>query len=164
MRKTFLVMIALMMVAMVGMTSCEKEKTSTRPSKALVGTWRATDDSFEWYHYYHSDPDYIDVTFNADGYGMFERYYEEDGVYELEEREMFSYTYYEEDGTLLLPYESEFTDFLDRIGVADDGYKSREPEPEAYAALTVKSFTSESFVLIDHQASSSKTLLFKKVK
>lgn len=167
MRKTFFGMIALMMFAVVGMTSCEKDKTPVTPvstsSKALVGTWRATDDAYEWYNYYHSGPDCCDVTFNADGSGMFEYYYEDDGTYELEEREMFSYTYYEEEGTLIIPYESEFNDFLSRIGLVDEGYKEYG-DPELFSALSVKSFTSESFVLIDHQASSSKTLMFKKVK
>ena len=99
---------ALLMLAMVGMTSCEKEKTPTRPSKALVGKWRATNDANEWYNYYYSRPDHCDVTFNADSYGMFEFYYEDDGTYVLGEREKFSYIYYEEDGTLLIPYECEF--------------------------------------------------------
>jgi hypothetical protein len=163
MRKTFFGMIALMMFAAVGMTSCEKDKTPVTPistsSKALVGKWQLSEAIYYGYNYNYYG--YCDITFNADGYGLFELYTMYDDGFELDEREMFFYTYYEEDGTLLIPYYSEFNDFLGEVidvHTGDGGF-----DTEASSAVTIKSFTSDSFVLIDHKANSGKTLVFNRI-
>lgn len=154
MRKTILGIMALLMFGMVGLTSCEKEKTPSTPvstpSSDLVGTWKAP---------LLDNEGYCELTFQTDGYCLFELY---DNDNELVERESFSYTYYSEDGTLLIPYYSEFNSLLGDVidaHIGDGGF-----DQESFSALSVIAFTSEGFTLIDHKANSGKSLSFKRIK
>lgn len=159
MKRNILGFIALLVIAIIGMTSCNKKDeipatpTST-PSKALVGKWRVTDDFDNWDSYY----DYCDITFNTDGSGIFEAYEEDNGYYELSEKEMFTYIYYEEDGSFVIPEISEFNYFiLSIIDSYDTGYEYLS------SAYTIKSLTSQSFLLTDYKANSGKAITFKRI-
>ena len=122
--------------------------------KALVGKWRVTDDFDNWDSYY----DYCDITFNTDGSGIFEAYEEDNGYYELSEKEMFTYIYYEEDGSFVIPEISEFNYFiLSIIDSYDTGYEYLS------SAYTIKSLTSQSFLLTDYKANSGKAITFKRI-